>query len=234
MSAEEVARRIESGKNAAHSVWKAGMSEWADASSLEEFSGVYKAAKSRSSSETNLEAERKATSRPTAIVRRARRELIEYLGISAYLYLCLGSVLLYKAAILRGHGIEYAVFGVAMVKALILGKFLLVLHGLKVGERGGNGSRLWVSIISKSLLFAFLLVIMTLVEELVMGFVHGRTIREVFHELAEGTVASAFASAELLLLILIPYFGFREISASLGEGALSKLLMERRYVERRK
>jgi hypothetical protein len=43
-----------------------------------------------------------------------------------------------------------------------------------------------------------------------------------------------FATGELLLLILIPYFGFREIGDRLGEGGLTKLLMERRSFEGRK
>jgi hypothetical protein len=40
----------------------------------------------------------------------------------------------YKATILGSVGIQFAPFGLAAVKALILGKFILVMEDLKIGE----------------------------------------------------------------------------------------------------
>src|ERR1700730_17737656 len=78
---------------------------------------------------------------PTAtkitVVRWARHELIEYIVIAAYLYICFSALILYKATILRAHGIEYEAFGLALVTALILGKFILIANTFKFGELSG-------------------------------------------------------------------------------------------------
>jgi hypothetical protein len=235
-SIEEIARRIGRAKGPLPLVWKPGLPEWTDASILKDFltASQSPATLPVANIGASREMKRPLSSGPATLVRRAREELIEYLSISAYLYVCFGSVLLYKAAILRGEGIEYAAFGVAIVKALILGKFLLVLHALKMGERGPRSGTLLASIIKKSVLFALLLIVMTVVEEMIAGYFHGRAIQEILHDIGGGTLPSAFATGELLLLILIPYFAFREIGASLGEGGLAKFLMERRSFESRK
>jgi hypothetical protein len=235
-SIEEVARRIGRAKGPLPLVWKPGLSEWTDASVLADFLIALRsqAAAPAADIRAGQVTKQALPSGPAALARRAREELIEYFVISAYLFVCFVSVLLYKAAILRGQGVEYAAFGVAIVKALILGKFLLVLHALKMGERGPRSGTLLASIIKKSVLFALLLIVMTVVEEMIVGYFHGRAIQEILHDIGGGTLPSAFATGELLLLILIPYFAFREIGASLGEGGLAKFLMERRSFESRK
>ena len=70
-----------------------------------------------------------------AIVHKVAHELWQYAIISAYLYVCFGALLFYKAAILNGAGISYAPYGTAAIKALILGKFILL------GEAAGLGDR---------------------------------------------------------------------------------------------
>ena len=120
---------------------------------------------------------------------------------------------------------------IAIVKALVLGKFILVLHALKIGERQGErqegASVLLADIFKKSVLFVVVLIALTVVEEIIVGYFHGRTSQEVLGEMAGGTLPQAFAVSILMLLILIPYFTFRGVADRLGEGALWKLLTER-------
>ncbi len=152
---------------------------------------------------------------------------IEYLVVSSYLFVCFGALIFYKASILHGEGIEFTVFGLAIVKALILGKFLLLLEALKIGEDKKHARSALANILTKSLLFSLLLFAMTVVEELIVGHFHGRASREILREIAGGTWQQAVAVAILLFLILIPFFGYQEIAARLGKGKLSKLLTER-------
>jgi hypothetical protein len=166
------------------------------------------------------------TATKITLIQRARRELIEYIVIAAYLYICLGALILYKATVLRAHGIEYEALGLALVKALVLGKFILIANTLKFGElRGVN--RPILKILSKTLFFGLLLVVLSVGEEVIVGLIHGRTTRESLGEIADGYLPQAFAIGLLMMLILIPYFAFREISARLGEGNLMKLLIAR-------
>ena len=82
-------------------------------------------------------------------------------------------------------------------------------------------------ILKKSVLFVVVLIALTVVEEIIVGYFHGRTSQEVLGEMAGGTLPQAFAVSILMLLILIPYFTFRGVADQLGEGALWKLLTER-------
>jgi hypothetical protein len=162
-----------------------------------------------------------------SLAQTARREMFRFLAISGYLYVCFGALIFYKASILHSQGIPFVAFGLALGKALILGKFILVAHALKLGDRNRPG-RLGLEILWKSLLFAFLLIILSVIEEVLVGFFHGRGARDVIHEIAGGTLAQAAATSLLIVLIMIPYFLIREISVELGEGRLLALLTARR------
>jgi hypothetical protein len=164
---------------------------------------------------------------PLTLAQRAKRELIRYLAISTYLYVCLGALLIYKAALLRAEGIPYAAYGLAIVKALILGKFMLLAETFHFGEHA-KASRMAVRILIKSAMFAALLIALTFIEEVIVGLVHGEKAAEVARHFAGGTWPQAFATALLMVLIMVPYFAFGEISASMGEGELTRLLIDRK------
>ena len=86
--------------------------------------------------------------KPVTLAHKAREELAEYSIISAYLYVCFGAIILYKAAILRGNGIDYALYGTALFKALIIGKFITIGEMARIGERHG-GRRLITAVLKR-------------------------------------------------------------------------------------
>ena len=53
----------------------------------------------------------------------------------AYLYVCFGAIVLLKASVLHDISIGFAPWGYAAVKAFILGKFMLIGHDIRLGER---------------------------------------------------------------------------------------------------
>jgi len=66
---------------------------------------------------------------------RAMHELKELVFISLYLYVSLGAVILMKTAVLHTQGIEFTPWGIAVVKALVLAKFMLLGEAMKIGGR---------------------------------------------------------------------------------------------------
>lgn len=66
---------------------------------------------------------------------RLMEEMRSYATISLYLWVCFSVLLLYETAILRAENIPFLPIGTAVVKALILGKFILIGKAVKVGER---------------------------------------------------------------------------------------------------
>jgi hypothetical protein len=224
---EDLARRI---RRAGRSrlVWTEGMAEWAEADAVPALSQLFRTASrpAPATIEPSIVPDPAAPTKAT-LVQRLRHELSEYLVISTYLFVCFDALLFYKAAILQGDGIEFTPFGIAVAKALVLGKFVLVLHALKIGERSGGARVLLADILKKSMVFLIFLGALTVVEEIIVGFLHGRTVKEAVGGIGGGTLQQALATSILMLLILIPYFAFRVISVRLGEGVLWRLLTER-------
>ena len=173
--------------------------------------------------------ETKATpeSKRATLARRARNELIEYAAIATYLAVCFGALLFYKATILESEGVETTRIALAIVKALILGKFVLILQSLKVGHGKIGASVLVLDILKKALIFTILLLILSAVEEAVVGYFHGENAHNALKTMGGGTVPELIATTLLGFLILIPYFAYRDIAAKIGEDALLKLLFTR-------
>jgi hypothetical protein len=221
----ERARRV---KGEVCLVWTAGMSDWAYATTIPAIAKLLQPESAQHLStmphatHPNASAPQKAT-----LAQRARHELLEYFVVSTYLFVCFSSLLFYKSAILRSEGIEFTAFSLALVKALILGKFILLLQGVKVGERGHHRGSLLVDILKTSVLFLMLLVTLNTIEELAVGRFHGRAAVEVLGEMAGGTLTEAVSVCVLLLLVLIPYFSFRGLANRLGDGILWKHFTER-------
>lgn len=231
--AEEIIARIKKAKDEPHFVWRAGMSGWTEARKLPQFSAAFQTQEpSRAHPETaDGEAWRPAKGEHTSLAQRARHELIAYLAISGYLLVWFSAVMYYKSTILGSVGIEFAPFGLAAVKALILGKFIMLLEALKIGEGKGSGGVLAVAILKKALLFTILLVVLSIVEEVVVGHFHGREPREVLSEIGGGTISQVIAASVLMFLVLVPYLGFRRLALTFGE--LPELLFARRSPNKR-
>jgi hypothetical protein len=238
LSTEEVTRRIKQTADATHLVWSEGLPGWKEAHTLPQFASALRvepparpnpvrAALEASRVEANQATTSQATTSQTgakeseagvhqSLAQRARHELIAYLAISAYLFVWFAALMFYKATILRSVGVEFAPFGLAIVKALILGKFILVLEALKIGDRQQGGA-LIVLILKKALLFTLLLFVLTVIEEVVVGYFHGREARQALSEMGGGTLPQAFATGVLMFLVLVPYLGFRRIAQAHGD-----------------
>jgi hypothetical protein len=92
--------------------------------------------------------------------KRATSELKEFVVLTCYLYVTLGSVIVMKTAVLNSHGIQSVLWGVAIVKALLLAKFMLIGRAMKLGEKHTGGPLIWPTLY-KAAAFPILLIIMT-------------------------------------------------------------------------
>jgi hypothetical protein len=215
VSTEELGKRIADGAAAPQLVWAPGMPEWVDARTLPQFAprakeprqtpnpapaaarppGTVRSAAAAGAAATVAPAPvaapslvARALGKAKALAPRARREFISYLAVSSYLMVWFLALMFYKATILRSVGIEFTPVGIAVVKALILGKFMLVLEAVKLGERRTSGNAMIVQIIKKALLFTLALIVMSVIEELIVGRFHGHDAREVLREMAGGSL----------------------------------------------
>lgn len=208
-SAAEVLERIAAGGGQDAFVWTDGMAEWAKAKTVPELS------KAPASPEVA------APSEKAGLGARLRHELIEFSIIAAYLYIAFGALIAFKFTILKGEGVIWAPWGIAVVKALILGKFILLLQAMKLGE--GGSVALW-RIVKKSLLFVLALFVLDVFEEFLVGRLQGKTNQEILGDMA-GLLSGPFVICVLMFLILLPYFTFRELGDGLGHERLRRIFM---------
>src|SRR5271156_4967555 len=168
-----------------------------------------------------------ATAKAT-LGQRAVHEFKELAILTAYLYVTLGAVILMKTAVLHTAGISFTPWGIAIVKALVLAKFMLIGRAMKVGERSTDRPLIWPTLY-KSFAFLVLLVVLTIIEEVVVGLFHHQSVAASLGELLGAKLYETLAGILILLLVLIPYFAFHVLDEALGEGRLARMF----FVERR-
>ena len=169
---------------------------------------------------TTTEADRAERSRSD----RLREEMRDYAIISAYLFVCLSAVLLYRSAVLHETGLAALPFGTAAIKALVLGKFALLGKAAGLGATA-RARALWQHIVTKSVMFAVLLFALSVLEEFLSGWIHGRSIAATIAEIGGGSLLLEISASVLVLVLLVGVFvAALEISRALGPGVLSRLL----------
>jgi hypothetical protein len=154
---------------------------------------------------------------------RLREELRNYALISAYLFVCFVVILLYDAST-QGVETQHPVsWSVALIKALVLGKFILIGDALSVGARGRHHALLY-RVVRKSIAMLLLLIVFKILEELVIGWAHGGTPAQIFGEFLERTWLQDLAPVLLMLLILVPMITASEIYRAVGATRFRELL----------
>ena len=154
---------------------------------------------------------------------RLREELHRYLIVSSYLFVCFSALLLYKSAILREVGEHLLPLGLAAGKALILGKFVLLGEAARIGTRVRTRT-LARQIALRSVLFLLLLAALTIVEELLVGLVHGRSMAQTVAEFEQHSLFAMGATCLVMLLVLVPLVTVTAVSSAMGPGELRRLL----------
>lgn len=157
---------------------------------------------------------------------RIKDEMRKYALISAYLYVCFAVLLLYDTVTASTSVATPVPWGVAIIKALVVGKFLLIGDALSVGSRA-NAHPLLHRIMWKSLAMLLLLIVFKCLEELIVGWVHGHSLGQVLAEFGERSWIQNIAPLLLMLLILIPLLGAMEIYRTVGPERFKQILLDR-------
>lgn len=163
--------------------------------------------------------------KPTAR-QRLLEELRKYALITLYLWVCFGVILLNKAAVLSEQGIDYLPLGIALVKALVLGKFILIGDAMSVGRRAERHPLLR-RIAWKSVAFLILLIVFKILEEIIVGWFHDEPVRQAVSEFMARSWIENLAPVFLMLLILIPIIAATEIYRALGPEGFRASLLDR-------
>ena len=157
---------------------------------------------------------------------RAREELVSFWYVGTYLFVCFAVLMFFESTLSDSANTGVFSLGTAAIKAAILAKFILIGDALGIGEKS-RAPRLAGSIVTKSIQLWLLLIVLTAIEELVVGRLHGQAFAATWAEYQQKSVAPLFAKSLVVLMLLLPLIATREFSRMLGPGVLRSLLLAR-------
>src|SRR3979411_1865711 len=117
---------------------------------------------------------------------RAIDETRELFGIFIYLWVLLSLFSLHKALVLNDESLIYHQ-GFALINALALAKVVLVAEFFHVGDKLKNRPLIY-PIMFKSAVFAVILLCFHIIEETLIGILHGKTFSQSIPKIADGTL----------------------------------------------
>jgi hypothetical protein len=159
---------------------------------------------------------------------RAYQEMKEYLVISGYLFVVLGSFASYKAVILAENYNSLAPLGLALLNAFALGKVMLVAQHVHFVDRFKEEPLIYPTIF-KSAVFAIVLACFRILEEAAIGLYHGESFGKSIATIGGGTLKGILIVTAISAVVLIPFFGFTELRRVFDEGKLEQLFFTSRH-----
>ena len=176
---------------------------------------------------TTFDTEKTVGTRGEALKQKARHELREYLVIVLYLWIVFGLLLLYKSVILNEEHLSYVARGIALINALVLGKFVLIARAFHLGDTADDAPLIYPTLL-KSALFSLVVACCKILEDAAVGFFHGKSFSQSIADIGGGTLKGIGTLTLLLFVMFIPFFGFGEVQRVLGESKLTRLFFHPR------
>lgn len=146
-------------------------------------------------------------------------------GMFLYLWVLFALFSYHKAIVLAEHGISYKPFGMAMINAFILAKVMFFGDKLKVAA-GLRRKSLLFPILNKSLVLAVLFILFNMIEAVLKGLWHGKSLADSMPRIGSGSPLELIVTGIIIAIALIPFFAFRELSLHLGKGVVGGLLLK--------
>ena len=165
--------------------------------------------------------------RAAGLKERAIEELKLFWIIAFYLWVFLGSFLVYRRLIVAETGVTYLHYGMALIQALIVAKVILI--GRMFGfTRRFEDKPLIVPVLYKSFLFGLLVMLFGLAEHLVEGWVHKEGLLGGLHDISDIGAYEIGARVLMLIVAFVPFFAFAELGRVLGAQKLSAMFFSKR------
>jgi hypothetical protein len=158
---------------------------------------------------------------------RASDEFKRFIVIFLYLWVVFGLLSIHKSLVLSQSHLEYPEQAFAIVNAFVFAKVLLVGEHFHLGTRFRDKPLIY-PILHKCLVFTVVLLCFHIVESVLVGVWHGNTIADSFPPTFGGGPKGILSVFVVCFVVLLPFFGFREIGRVIGRKELWALIFTRR------
>jgi hypothetical protein len=159
------------------------------------------------------------------IVERSLDEGKQLLWIVFYFWLLFGVFTVFRSLVLNEPNLIYHQ-GFAIINAWLLAKVVLTAEFFQVADNLKHKPLVY-PIIYKSLVFCVILMCFYIIEEMLLGMWHGKTIAASFPAIGGGGWKGMMVIGSILFIAMIPFFAYRELARVLGKEELHSLIFKR-------
>src|SRR5271156_3239139 len=150
---------------------------------------------------------------------KAVDEFRRFFVLFLYLWILFGVFVLNQGVVMREHGINFPMLGVAFINAVVFAKIMMLFEIFDPG-RWLRARPLIYPILYETLLLTLLFLVAHVLEKTIEGLVRGKTIADSLPGIGGGGLLGLLSVAVILFVALIPFFGLRNLSLAMGEGQL--------------
>lgn len=178
-----------------------------------------------------------STQKPESMATRFKAEFKSLLGIALYFWVLFTLFAFHKAILYNEHNVLLQL-GLALINSKLMAKVVFLGEHTKL-SRPFEHKPLIYTILFKSLIFAILLFVFRVIEELLIGLWRGRSVYDTLFidhpRFDQGNALYAIAMVcTIMFVALIPFFAYREVEDALGVETLRGLLFKRTLADFRK
>jgi hypothetical protein len=154
-------------------------------------------------------------------------EFKRFFVIFLYLWVVFGLLSIHKSVILSQNHLDYPEHAFAFINAFIFAKILLIGEHLHLGTRFRDKPLIY-PILHKCFVFTVVLLCFHTAETVLLGVWRGNTIANSFPAIGGGSPKGILAVGVMCFVVLLPFFGFREIGRVIGRKELWFLIVKRK------
>lgn len=154
-------------------------------------------------------------------------ELRLFLIYFIFLTLFLWTFTMYRRLILNEYQIGYLHYSYNFLEALVLSKIILIGQTFKLGERFSD-QPLIIPTLYKTVIFSLFVLIFTIIEEFVVGYIRGKDFARIYQEFALIGFDEIVARVLVMFFVFILFFAFLEIGRVMGEDNLLNLFTRKK------
>lgn len=151
------------------------------------------------------------------------REFVRYWINVLYLAIVFGLFSWYRRLILAHYEIKYLNYGVAVIEALVLAKVIMIAEVIGLNRQLFKDKPLIYPTLYKSAVFSVFVALFVALEATIGGWLKGKGLTEWFVELQGNGKYEFLAHFLMIFFVFIPFFAFKELAKTLGEGKLGHL-----------
>lgn len=159
---------------------------------------------------------------------RMLHELKVYWVYVAFFSLFFCAFTWYRLLILDEYAHGYVRFSYNVFQAMILSKIIMLGQAFGLGNERFADKPLIVPTLYRTVLFTFLVLVMTVLEHFLIGYFHGKSFATVTQTLLESGIYEILSRLLVMFFVFVLFFAFLEIDKVVGEEKLIDLFFKKR------